>query len=90
MNMGDWFLKLLETAPPLAVLVILAYLFIRHLERRDDMLKQFNREHLDERVMTREALRENTSSNKEAARSSLELKDAVKDLELELKKITKN
>lgn len=52
--------KMLSEAPSMGVLIILVWLFLRSMERRDAFIKQLHDEHIDARRNQQESIKENT------------------------------
>ncbi len=66
--MENLIVKIAEQVPNLGILGLIVYFFLSHLAKRDEVLRDFHREHIDERQKTREVVKENTDSNKELIR----------------------
>lgn len=47
---------LVENAPHLTALVLVVITFVRHLEKRDTLIQDLHREHLDERRESRKVI----------------------------------
>lgn len=66
--MENLVIKIAEQVPNLGILGFIVYLFLSHLAKRDETIKELHREHVDERQKTRDVVQENTDSNKELIR----------------------
>lgn len=83
--------KLLETVatqtPGLVVLVILVRWFLAHMQGRDDFLKELHHEHMLARETSREALYENTKSNRDVILAMQEVRDMLRNFPLKEDKL---
>jgi hypothetical protein len=66
--MENLVVKIAEQVPNLGILGLIVYFFLSHLARRDEVLRDLHKEHIDERQKTRDVVKENTDSNKELIR----------------------
>ena len=82
--------EIAKSAPSLAVLVLLVRFFFQHVKERDQavlqrdkerdvFIKNLHEEHLAARGESREAIRDNTVSNREIVNAVHTLTDIVKD-----------
>lgn len=69
----------LEQAPSLTVLCLLVNLFLKRDRERDNFIRQLHDEHLAARGESREAIRENTESNRTVAKAVNRLTEVAKD-----------
>lgn len=53
--------KIAFQIPDLVALCLIVMIFVRHLDKRDDLLRDLHREHLDARSQSREMIRETHS-----------------------------
>lgn len=67
--MDDFLVKILPQAPPLVVMVVLVWVFLRAMEKRDllftNTMRSLHGEHLEAREASREAIKENAVNTKE-------------------------
>lgn len=63
--MENLFAKIAEQVPNLGILGVIVYLFLVHISRRDEVIRDLHKEHIDERQKTRDVVQENTDSNRE-------------------------
>lgn len=66
--MENLIVKIAEQVPNLGILGVIVYLFLVHITRRDDVIRDLHKEHIDERQKTRDVVQENTDSNRELIR----------------------
>lgn len=66
--MENLIVKIAEQVPNLGILGVIVYLFLVHITRRDEVIRDLHKEHIDERQKTRDVVQENTDSNRELIR----------------------
>lgn len=66
--MDNIIIEVAKQVPNLGALVILVWFFLSHTAKRDEVLRDLHKEHLDERYQSRLVIKENTDSNKELIR----------------------
>ena len=71
--MENLFAKIAEQVPNLGILGVIVYLFLVHISRRDDVIRDLHKEHIDERQKTRDVVQENTDSNRELIKAITEI-----------------
>ena len=75
--------KLLDTAatqaPGIVILFLMVNLFLRRDKERDSFIQSLHQEHLLARAESREAIRENTASNRDLSAAMGVLNEAVRD-----------
>lgn len=71
--MENFVAKIAEQVPNLGILGVIVYLFLVHISRRDDVIRDLHKEHIDERQKTRDVVQENTDSNRELIKAITEI-----------------
>lgn len=54
--------EVIKQVPSLGVLCFIVYVFLRHMEKRDAVIKEIHEEHLNERRETRTSVDNNTKA----------------------------
>jgi len=61
--MDNFFAKIASEIPSLAVLVFVVLSFLKHMEKRDKVIKEIHEEHMQARTEARIAINDNTTAS---------------------------
>ena len=82
--MTDTFLEVLKQAPPLAVLVLVVYIFLRHLKDRDEQfaetVREINIENHTARTESRRVIENNSLVIEKSIETRGELMQVIREL----------
>jgi len=71
--------EVIKQVPSLGVLCFIVYVFLRHMEKRDAVIKEIHEDHLLERRETRAAVDANTKATQGCTTAIGELSKALKE-----------
>lgn len=75
--MDAFLTEVAKQVPSLGVLCFIVWVFINHLDKRDKTLKEMHQEHIDERAISRETIRDNTLAMRQNTNAISELKEVI-------------
>lgn len=78
MTMEELLKTAVSQAPGLVVLYFLVLMFLRRDKERDQFIQGLHNEHLAARGESREAIKENTESNRDVSKAIAELSSSVR------------
>ncbi len=72
--------SMVSQTPALVGFLLLVWMFVRHLEKRDDAFKAIHTEHIDERAQCRMAIANNATATAANVRETLRNTEALNHL----------